>query len=84
MQKKIPYPEKGVLIIDGHTYTLDKKYTYIPGRKRCDVKGCKKKYAYFYGYETIGPRVYLLHKCAEHGLQRTRIISDEGTLYTAK
>lgn len=41
----------------------------------CDMakaNACQKR-AQWYGYETIGPRLYALYKCAIHGLLKSRI-----------
>lgn len=71
MQKKTEY--KKIFKVeqkDGYVLNLGEvQKTYL-----CDMKNanaCQKRAAW-YGYETIGPRIYALYRCADHGIFKVR------------
>ncbi len=94
MQKKATYPKDGLLIIEnGSKWFVGQsnswkasekrrvdKYYFLQKGESCDrhkANACHKR-AMFYGYETIGPRVYALYRCTDHGMIRYRLVDADG------
>lgn len=73
MQKKIEYPKNGII---KPWKSSKEKYYAAPVMKKCDR--CKDElyqmgHVPFYGYETIGPRVYGIYDCMLHGKRKVRL-----------
>lgn len=96
MQKKIPFPAGGILVLKGSRYIVgqgsewsEKKkshvtsYYFIPKYEKCTVGEKCECRATFYGYETIGPRVYAVHRCIMGHRSKTRLIQEDGPELTA-
>lgn len=92
MIKKFPYPIGGLLILPDDTrwyigqmsgWRNSKeicKHFFLQKGESCDrhkANACHKR-AMFYGYEKIGPRVYALYRCRDHGMIRVRLMPAEG------
>lgn len=84
MQKKIDWPGRAIKINgeywwNGCGVRGTGKEVFYPLQKstlcdRINANGCSKP-ARWYGYETIGPRVYALYRCSDHGITRSRLVS---------
>lgn len=62
---KVPQPK-------GNGYVMTFEVNKTTGCDRLTATACPKKMQW-YGYETIGPRIYALYRCPEHGIKRDRL-----------
>lgn len=77
MQKKIEYPKNGIIqpFISSPLHHPEKyrARAYLQGCDQCKVTLGRDGRVPFYGYETIGPRVYALYRCTIHGMKKVRL-----------
>lgn len=69
--KKIPFPKYGKLELGKMVYQLSTKAALCGRNEKCVYHGP------FYGYDTIGPRVYGVYECPSHGKFRKRLSGKE-------